>query len=250
MRNRPDDPLLVYVHIPKTAGTSARLALKQMFGDDAVLWNLVDFKTKDLASGELADRLDGVRAIGGHFRIDQAEMLPRAKIYAACYRDPLARAVSLFRHIERSEEHPLHSEISASLVETCANLPAFCSAIRRAQIRFLSGKPRGTAEDAIARIRSTPFYVAPVRNAARMIEDIGQFFGCVSARSDAYPTENRAPRAGARDPLLDDPEVHDSLAPLIAEDLDLCQRLDEMLGPDGLISPDPQVLQTLRPALI
>ncbi|MEZ5571596.1 MAG: sulfotransferase family 2 domain-containing protein [Halioglobus sp.] len=84
---------LVYLHIPKAAGTSHRQYLAQVYGEDAIFWYGLNsdagkFNPKELASAPV---------VGGHRPL---EFFPKSfpAIYTSILRDPVERAVSFFNY--------------------------------------------------------------------------------------------------------------------------------------------------------
>jgi Sulfotransferase family len=82
----------VFVHLPKTGGTSFQLALRRVIGDDAVS---PSFNASILSEAE-AGKLDQYPVISGHISItDVARYFPDRKILTIL-RDPLDRCVSWY----------------------------------------------------------------------------------------------------------------------------------------------------------
>jgi len=91
---------LVFLHIPKTAGTSVQFALRHYYGDDEVFWFGVDGPA---APRLFPRKLIGDRhLVGGHkpLHFYPARLDP---LYCAVVRDPVARAISLFAYYARPE---------------------------------------------------------------------------------------------------------------------------------------------------
>jgi hypothetical protein len=87
---------IIFLHIPKTAGTSVYHYFCQLLGHERVGWLGVDFGLSDL---EEASDFDRFKVIGGHFTRDQASNIPFDKTFISLVREPISRAESYYRHI-------------------------------------------------------------------------------------------------------------------------------------------------------
>lgn len=124
----------IFVHVPKTAGTSLRAELAAILPPDINIH--VDYTD---TSRSFSDRLDdavarfleqagprGIRFASGHIvgrhitRI--AAQMPRAR-FITMLRDPVARVVSDYRH-QRSPRHPGHAAFSRRVPSLAAYLEA------------------------------------------------------------------------------------------------------------------------------
>jgi hypothetical protein len=140
--------MLLVVHVPKTAGTSLRIALEAEFGFERVARDYGDqseetspLVRKQLYSG--SDRRDvpglvtqlresGCQALMGHFRLDKYSACFEPREMVAFIRDPLVRACSEWLHRSR------HGTFTGTLEEFMA-MPQF----QNVQARHLEGRPEG-----------------------------------------------------------------------------------------------------------
>lgn len=104
-------PLIVLVHIPKTGGTSLRVAAERYFGPAAMLYDygtgarltsaLVRewiYEKRDAAGFASAASDQGFRFLCGHFPIEKySAVLPDAR-FVSWIRQPAARLWSAYRH--------------------------------------------------------------------------------------------------------------------------------------------------------
>ena len=114
--------MIVYIHVPKTGGTSIRMAAAEHFGEDAMLYDYGPDAPRTspivrelLYDADEPDRLvewihnNGIKFISGHFRMNRyPTLLPEASLIT-WVRDPVARVVSQHQHRTRSlgEKRPL-----------------------------------------------------------------------------------------------------------------------------------------------
>jgi len=106
------DPLL-FCHIPKTAGTSVRRALRQAFPDMVTVYG------GELRLGapdaqwiaELRSRTPSPALLYGHFSFGVHRFLDVPPRYAAFLRHPVDRIVSLYRHHAADTEATFHRRI-------------------------------------------------------------------------------------------------------------------------------------------
>ncbi len=96
-------PVMLFLHIPKTAGTSVRIALESAFPGEQhlYLYPPADLRgavhPDDFASLPERERAR-FRLVMGHFRFGLHESVPGPSRYVTLLRDPLDRVVSLYYH--------------------------------------------------------------------------------------------------------------------------------------------------------
>src|SRR6056297_237368 len=86
-------PVLVYLHIPKSAGTSQRAYLFKVYGEENVFWYGLDSDRETFDRRETAE----YPVIGGHRPLS---FYPRNfnAVFSAVVRDPVDRAISYFNY--------------------------------------------------------------------------------------------------------------------------------------------------------
>ncbi len=229
---------LVFIHIPKNAGTSARLYLERRFGKKAAGWMLLDFSPDELKDAKPGGKLDKLKLIGGHFEFDLARNIPGPKVYAAQFRDPVVRAISLFRYIQRKPDHRLHSQLSEDLVESCQRIPGLLQGIANVQVRYLGGRKRKSeVEDAMAVLCSNPFYLTNARNSHGLIDAIESDFKHLMPHKARYKVANVNKKGSTSDPLLDDARTREFLEEITQKDRRLYNILQDKLGEEGVVTP-------------
>ncbi len=162
---------LVFLHIPKTAGTSLRQRMNQAYRIENVFWIGVDCNT---STTKFPSELIGEAAVmGGHRGISfyPEDLSP---IYCSVLRDPLERAVSLFAYYtrpdlaelpgqQRERENQLKRMLGLgikpdSLADSIEQCAAFRSAISEQQCGYLSRGEANFAE-ALQTLRDNEFLV-------------------------------------------------------------------------------------------
>tara|TARA_R110001583_G_scaffold166104_3_gene318860 strand:+ start:7660 stop:9639 length:1980 start_codon:yes stop_codon:yes gene_type:complete len=109
-----DKGLLFFVHIPKTAGTSLRLAAAQYFGSSAIgydygadsvdtsdLINEWIYKKNDCWGFAQAAQNQKLRFVSGHVNADKYNLVAGCHNVATVLRDPVQRLLSEYQHFVR-----------------------------------------------------------------------------------------------------------------------------------------------------
>jgi hypothetical protein len=126
-------PPLYLLHIPKTAGTSLRAAMRDHYREalcPAAMWD--DFYR------EPALRTGYYRAYCGHFGIGLATYLGRKLRVVTVLRDPLARTISHFHEVRRTTTHPLHHHVIRQTLLDFVHDPLTVPMVANLQARYLA----------------------------------------------------------------------------------------------------------------
>ena len=168
--------LLIFHHIPKTAGTSLRGWLWEAFGRDRVFWHGEgeDGFIEEVVAHSGFKYFDRYAVIGGHvpFSNEILHDLPQRKIHAAILRCPAHQVVSHFEYVSRLPDHPLYAgedleralEKRTRFFEECANM----------QTRYVSN--RGTAAEAWQLFEDTPFVLGCFERINLFLDYISKVF--------------------------------------------------------------------------
>lgn len=110
MKAKDQKPLL-FVHIPKTAGTSLKLAARNYFGRESSWFdygkddpntspqvNKWFYQNHDLYEFGKVMELEGCKFLGGHYHLTKYARLFEAERVVSFVRDPVSQLVSHYRH--------------------------------------------------------------------------------------------------------------------------------------------------------
>ena len=224
-------PELVFLHIPKTAGTSQQREFNQYIGRDHVFWI-----GRDCPAGVLRyprSRIGVKPVVGGHKYLSfyPASLDP---LYTAILRDPIERAISLFVFYTRPElastEHDKKSRVSSlramlrkgidpdSIVNSIRSCRPFREEISNFQCRYLSrGKP--TFAGVCQSLRNRDHLVGTVTRYDRFRSELWGLLG----RSEVSPLTANRSRDNYAAPFLEDEALLALIAELNQEDRKLVE---------------------------
>jgi len=110
--------VLLFHHLPKTAGTAVSSALEGLYGAEYYRW----FHGP---AGALKTLVDGhsLKALGGHFHLSHplAAQIDAQVIMITLIRDPVDRVISNFYYLRANEKHHLYELANAYSLEEALN---------------------------------------------------------------------------------------------------------------------------------
>jgi hypothetical protein len=140
---RAGEQLLIFLHIPKTAGSTVLRILEREYGRDAVL-RAYEADDPDEVAAALVDAPHPVRVLAGHFPFGIDDVLPAPASYMTFLRDPVDRVRSHYDFVRTQPEHYLHdAACSLKLSEYVRRCGA--AEPNNDQTRLLSGARAATA---------------------------------------------------------------------------------------------------------
>jgi hypothetical protein len=168
---RADDPL-VFLHIPKTAGTSLRSLLQEQIADEALV--ILDPPLTAGTRREFTRRLPQMRALIGHLFFGVDEQLGFHGDYVTFLRDPVARVVSFWKHQQTHAHSAFHAQVKAGL--TLRELVNSCQTLEtdNHMTRILVGScAPGMLDSSMNRITDARYLQIALANVAQRFRFVG-----------------------------------------------------------------------------
>lgn len=136
-------PLVVFVHIPRTGGTTLWSVLNAAYPAGRVRRVIEggNQQVQQAALDLMADGAPGLDVLGGHFRYGVHKGCPRDVQYMTLLRDPTDMLLSRYYKILRKPEKRRHAEFSGGDVDESEALRQMA---RNSQTAKLAGLPLGT----------------------------------------------------------------------------------------------------------
>lgn len=101
--------VLIFLHIPKTGGTTLKSILDREYGRKKTLSMGKDLSSclPELSAIPIESRRE-IQVLRGHFLFGVHRLLPSPFRYITILRDPVRRAISHYYHVVGTKWHPLH----------------------------------------------------------------------------------------------------------------------------------------------
>jgi hypothetical protein len=139
-------PIFVFLHIPKTAGTTLRGVFNEMFGPYFHLYTAPHDEAV-CADGRRAFEqpgyFDNIMMLAGHFARNSPvvrSISGRRTVFVSVMRDPVDRVVSHYDYVRRMGWHRLHNEIAdKSLLQAFSGSEQFRGVCQNEQMRLMFG---------------------------------------------------------------------------------------------------------------
>lgn len=124
------DRIVIFLHIPKAAGSTLNRVIAQNYPPAAIL------KAGGKSDAALLDEVTGeVRLIAGHRPFGMHAQLTRPFTYITVLRDPVERVLSQYHFVKRLAEHPLHRAVASGEL----SLRDYARQLPDVQTRYLAG---------------------------------------------------------------------------------------------------------------
>jgi hypothetical protein len=135
-----DREALIFLHIPKTAGTTLNRIIEWQYSPFAI-FTMDPYRIRATANRfkRLSEaRRRRMRVVRGHLLYGIHEFLPQGATYVTMLREPVARVLSAYYFVLRRPLHPLHWKLKRERlsVEDCLRLFPYR---QNTQCRFIAG---------------------------------------------------------------------------------------------------------------
>ena len=245
---------IVFLHLPKTAGSSLRTAFYHQFGRDRVLRvNRADplETVREIRSLPTRERY-AVAAIVGHMSYGIHEALGVPCTYVTMLRDPVERVLSLFAYLSRSPDSRLGWTLPEGMsLEAFVDDWEMAPLVHNEQTRLLAGPlaaelPAATDESLVQAKRNLVEGIVCTGITERFDESLSVLQQVLGWDTATYQRRKVAP--GGRRNVAASPQVLERIAVRNHLDLDLYalarERLDDQVG--RMSTPGRQLAAPVR----
>jgi hypothetical protein len=132
---------VIFLHIPKTAGTSLRQSIAHVYSEERCLF-VYDpaFFTDPEQAAAMRERAGRADVVFGHMSYGVHESLGLEARYVTVLREPVARVASFFRHQARDEQSEYYGDIAAGMTLVDLLRSEKCHQVNNHMCRILSGR--------------------------------------------------------------------------------------------------------------
>lgn len=155
---------IIFLHIPKTAGTSFRQIVKKEFPRGQCLF--IYTHTPEFFSS-IKDDLPAAKAIYGHVSFGIHNILGIRGRYVTFLRDPVRRVLSFYNHQARKRDSEFYRQIKAGLTLRRMLQSGICHQLNNHMVRIISGY------ESVEPVDDTAVFNRAVSNIDRSFELVG-----------------------------------------------------------------------------
>jgi len=130
---------VIFLHIPKTAGTTFYDCLKQIYGKNSIIEIHGDLsKNKDFLKNNINQKINqNINCIKGHMSFGLHNFLDESATYITFVRNPIARTISIYKYLQNSKNHIQHKIVKNISLKDFVLTNTLHN---NGQTRFLAGK--------------------------------------------------------------------------------------------------------------
>jgi hypothetical protein len=192
-------PLFVFLHIPKTAGTTMRGLFNEIFGPYFHLFSTGQDTQADesgLRPFQQPGYFDNIMLLAGHFHRNHAvvrAITGRRIVFVSVMRDPVKRVVSHYDYIRRMPQHRLYAEVrDRTLLQAFSAPGEFRHACENEQMRIMFGPKAATTYEAT--LRTNNYIIGTLENLAEVSRAVSTLSGMPPV--DEVPRYNQIEELG------------------------------------------------------
>ncbi|MFN8027177.1 MAG: glycosyltransferase [Acidimicrobiia bacterium] len=145
----------VFVHLPKTAGSTFLRIIEREYGEEAVyrLYGGLDARLAELRARSVEEQR-AVRVVAGHVAMGVAEELPGPSAYLTIVRDPVERIVSHYHYVRSRPDGQGHARALEGIrtLEDYVTKSVFAGMVNNGQTRLLGSDLATAGQPATAAV--------------------------------------------------------------------------------------------------
>lgn len=132
------EPSLIFLHIPKTAGTTLHRILERQY-EASTIFTIGNYENIDDFKQIPESQKEKIRLLKGHMYFGLHESFPQQSTYITIMRDPIERVISHYYYILSEPSNQLHQEVISQNISLKDFLSSgICQEIDNGQTRLLS----------------------------------------------------------------------------------------------------------------
>ncbi|HBL10851.1 MAG TPA: hypothetical protein DD379_05495 [Cyanobacteria bacterium UBA11162] len=136
---------VIFLHIPKTAGTTLYDVIKQHYSHNSIfrIHGVIEDQLEDLKKNYEPQK-DKICLFKGHMTFGLHQFLDCPYTYITILRNPVDRIISVYYYLLQSPNHPQHHLVKN---KTLQDFVQSGTAHNNCQTRFIAGKPNSSSEE-------------------------------------------------------------------------------------------------------
>ena len=142
MQNSSNKPCLIFLHIPKAAGTTLHRITSRQYRQDQI-YTIAGKRVKESLNEFVRLPLEErsqLRCVKGHMYFGLHTFLPQPSTYVTLLRNPVERVISFYHFVLNRPDHPLHDNATSQKMGLSAFIQSGISLeFDNVQTRLLSG---------------------------------------------------------------------------------------------------------------